>query len=206
MTDFVQLSYPRSGATLLRHVARYLLKLPALDDKYGIRNDPSGQYIKTHFLEIVFNDKLIVLVRNYNDALVSHYRRSSFPGVSLISGEDNTQHEKYYHPLDTYENWKHGKLLIYYEDLISDPYEVVRRLGEFIEADEERIEIAVERYDELKNQAQKLYKTFLGDTMTLDKGDDFHRDFLTEAGFVELKKIMMEIHPNLYKKYLAHYD
>jgi hypothetical protein len=93
-------------------------------------------------------DRLILLVRNWRDAIISfgwHHNRSVA--------------KRYTHSLQFYDDCEKPKLLVYYEDLMTEPEAEIRRLCNFLKIDTSRVDSFMKSYDTHKNTCvDKCYR------------------------------------------------
>ena len=134
-SENILLSYPRSGNHLVRFFIELLSEIPTYGCK-GNKNDieiyrnvfpekipfnisdfdKKDCYIKYHFppSQNIHSNKLILIVRNPKEVLLRHTNNKLRIKCSWDS------YETYYKNIDFYNNHKGKKLLLYYEDILTD--------------------------------------------------------------------------------------
>lgn len=147
-------SYPRSGNTWLRWMLHDVLFEPSdefvpvrtrIPDIHrglsGFSND-RARFIKTHFLYTSLYRKVVYLIRDPVDAMVSLYQRRDRVGSPQISFDDFVELEL--RGKGPYGSWdrhvdsylcgalpKESLLLVRYEEMIADPATALRNILEF---------------------------------------------------------------------------
>jgi hypothetical protein len=144
------ISYPRSGNTWLRYCVEYISEMPTIGylsaDASCFDRESIGKFagintqetdpilIKRHGFEPSFaveHDKIIVLVRDYQEVIIRHTRQAGFNAFqSSLQGKENSI--DYYSIIQQYDKWSGEKLLIYYEDLMMDLEFVLKRVSDFL--------------------------------------------------------------------------
>ena len=204
------LSYPRSGNTWLRYCIETLsgirtigylnsdLKDKGVLEKY--RNDQNVILIKRHETkEITKNDKLILIIRDYNEVLIRH------KGVShnIIKESGNTSPVNYLSLIEFYESFSGDKILIFYEDLITDTRSNIERVLSFLEitVTDETISSFFENIELHKTKSIDLY----GESKTKGRVDVRHSSILSKDKKDKNKNFLKEKYSDLYSKYLNRY-
>jgi len=174
--DTFLVSYPKSGNTWVRFLLanliypnetvefsniNRLLPAPGVSSKRFLRNLPRPRILKSHETFDVRFRKVIYLVRDPRDVVVSEYhfnlkKRYIEPDVTLdqfvkrfIAGETSSYGSWWEHTA----SWiaaRHGNpafLLVRYEDLLTDGIGETGKIAEFlgIQAGPERLQAAIER-------------------------------------------------------------
>lgn len=144
----ILLSYPRSGNHLVRFFIELLSEIPT----YGCKNnkkdieiyknefpekipfnisdyDEKDCYIKYHFSpsQNIHLNKLILIIRNPKELFV---RNGLFNDMNI---KKITNNEGFFKNIDFYNNHKGKKLLLYYEDIITNKENFINTLYEFLE-------------------------------------------------------------------------
>lgn len=148
----ILLSYPRSGNHLVRFFIELLSEIPTYGcngvkgDIEIYRNvfpekvpfnisefDKKDCYIKYHVPPSQNNNinKLILIIRNPREVLLRHNMRKRVSFLN-IKGEWDS-YETYFNNIDLYNNHKGKKLLLYYEDIITNKKEFVNTLYNFLD-------------------------------------------------------------------------
>jgi len=143
------ISYPRSG----NHLTRFFIELLSEIPTYGCKNnkndieiyknkfsekipfniskqfDKKNTYYKYHStpLKNIHPNKIILIIRNPKEVLLRHndYKLN-------INGKWDS-YESYFKNIDFYNNHKGKKLLLYYEDIITNKEEFINTLYNFLE-------------------------------------------------------------------------
>jgi hypothetical protein len=163
----ILLSYPRSGNHLVRFFIELLTELPTkgcignqkidkciyqnkfkIDIPFNINKnyDSSKCFTKFHFIDKLDNynnNLLIFIIRNPKEVLLRHnnfkYNEDSF--------------NKYFYDIDYYLDFKGNKLLLYYEDLITNKKEFIINLYNFLKNNynisEKKLQYVLDNIDEL---------------------------------------------------------
>ena len=138
----ILLSYPRSGNHLVRFFIELLSEIPT----YGCHGnkqdieiyknvfpekvpfnisdfDKKDCYIKYHSPPSQNINKLILIIRNPKEVLLRHdFYNLNFNGYN-----------GYFKNIDYYNNYKGKKLLLYYEDIITNKHEFINTLYDFLD-------------------------------------------------------------------------
>jgi hypothetical protein len=145
----VLLSYPRSGNHLCRFFIEFLSELPTygcngnLEDieiyknkfdvpvQFNIPNkfNKNNCYFKYHNPPYHINTKnLILIIRNPKEVLVRQCG-----GQKLNINNNWYSYESYFKSIDFYNNYKGKKLLLYYEDMITNKTEFINTIYDFLD-------------------------------------------------------------------------
>lgn len=119
----------------------------------------------TLFLRLIDKscNKLILILRNYKECLVSQNKYSArgfvFDVIKSVNEEYQDSFKSYITNLQYFENWENEstKLLIYYEDFVQYPEETISKIIEFF--DEEPIDLD-EFYKSYYEQIGKAYNSY----------------------------------------------
>ena len=192
------LSYPRSGQHLLKHM---LVKC-----RLNVYVSHEIQLYKEWPLKS--NDKLILLVRDFKECLVSHSYRSNNITVDkrMIDNMFGAKFAKEYRAMQYIENLvlfdvaQCSKIVIYYEDMLIHknhslfPF-VNRNFGDIIFEEASRLdwdkeaEICFNNYDGVKLSGGKL---------------KHHATRITDVPY--LTHLVKSMNPYIYNKYLTRYE
>lgn len=222
------ISYPRSANSFIRYAIEKLIKRPTLDCMG--RTDDLCETVtfkssvpvlrKEHYKRDIIKradiDKLILLVRNYKDVFISQNFR--FTSVNEMKAKEisYTFHmsdkkpfnslksffQEYYGLLEFYDNFKKDKMLLYYEDIISNNYEAIKKVINFLIPDN-NIEISPELITSIKKNAKDRYKRLDGYIKTDEK--KILHSILTVEQNVNMDKKFRDYNIQLYDKYLNRY-
>ena len=166
------ISYPRSGNTFLRYCIEYLSHRPTLDCRDGLNGSPiyanpmsnitinnfnpiirkehHWEYISNYLNE---NSRIIFVLRDYKDCLLSHSIRKTlkYKFEELIN--------KIFHYLDLlyrFDDYKHAKHLLYYEDFVENPSDSLRKIFDFLEVPVD-LDLFIKNFSYHKKKSLSLY-------------------------------------------------
>lgn len=144
------LSYPSSGNHWVRFIIEWFSGRPTIGcmeaagkDTPICKNSIDGNPLshvdinlypiafKSHEPEKIIDNgknKLITLVRNYKECIASRSDKESLKSNGLNVKEI----DRYIKIITTHQNFRHDKLLIYYEDLIDKPKKTISDLTKFL--------------------------------------------------------------------------
>jgi len=215
------LSYPRSGNTWVRYIIEFLSKRPTKgydnpdDIALGARTDIGVDLdsdliaIKSHREIPNKSDLLVLVIRDYHEAVVRHA-----PGglsseqmiqhfVSRTSGYKRGSKTDYIGIIQDYDSFRGEKLLLYYEDLMTDPKPEVQKLIEFMGISDEHLSSFFDNYDEHKGSSIKSYqdKSFTNGTDLKFHSSKFNTDCIES-----MTQHLKDNHLDIYSKYLTRYS
>jgi len=155
------------------------------------------------------NAGLILLLRNYKECIVRHTGSETLDPVRQQMQDaapvaDNTD---YIHILRFYDEYEGPRLLIYYEDLITNPRPELEKLLRFVGSFEDR---TLDKFmdDWQKNQARSI-KNYSSISYSATKGDAktlrFHSSKFSREELSELDNWVEQEHPGLFDRYLSRY-
>ena len=165
MKKNILLSYPRSGNHLCRFFIELLTELPT----YGVHGSKKDIPIYQNLFpkKIPFNIKedinsddcfhkyhiassldckiLILIIRNPREVLLSHN------GLNKLNINNNwASYNNYFKLIDFYNNFKGKKLLLYYEDIITQKRKFIYTLYNFLKIDNpKKKEYVIKNIDDL---------------------------------------------------------
>lgn len=161
----ILLSYPRSGNHLVRFFIELLSETPTFGCKGNKRDreiyknvfpeevpfnisdfDKKDCYIKYHGPpKNIRQNKLILIIRNPKEVLLGHnYYKLNIKGHWA-------SYETYFKNIDYYNNHKGEKLLLYYEDIITNRQNFINSLYDFLEVNN------IEKKKYVLSNIDKLY-------------------------------------------------
>jgi len=129
VTKYYSLSYPQSGATWLRYIARNLLNI---NKPYNEIDKDDAIYTKTHSLPMGGyntydkNKHLILVIKDFKECIPAHISTTQPTQKSII---------EYVHPLQKFYEWQKPKKIIYYQDLILNTKETIYDFANFLSID-----------------------------------------------------------------------
>lgn len=204
-------SYPRSGNTWVRYIIEEITALPTegyrQQDLYkkkqkNPRKKPHvGSICKkthllpnepNHFLNPMFQGA-ILLLRNPFYVLTRHLAPKS---------PESKDYDYYMSLISAYDKYAEPKLIISYENLISDPEEQIHRLIEFVldKPNTDALNAFLENIDDHKNKCLNFYNGSYGTSQTHDTG-------FISTNLEEIEEQQASFSPFLIEKYgsLTHY-
>lgn len=162
------LSYPRSGNTWMRYCLEYNTQRPTFHrQNYDPRNQPLGWLAgfevdctkppieKTHVLKVHDKnvDQLILLVRNPKEAI----KRAS--KIHDLTEHFIKKEALYFENIAIYDSWHPEKrLLIYYEDFITNPAETLQKVLAFLNEPPIRLAEFLDNYEFHQKKAMEIYR------------------------------------------------
>ena len=167
----ILLSYPRSGNHLVRFFIELLSEIPTYGCKGNKKDieiyknvfpekvpfnisdfDKKDCYIKYHgpLSKDICSNKLIFIVRNPKEVLLRH---NNFK--LNIKGKLDS-YETYFKNIDYYNNHKGKKILLYYEDIITNKQKFINTLYDFLDINNiEKKKYVLSNIDKLYNLSSK---------------------------------------------------
>lgn len=214
-------SYPRSGNHWTRYIIEYLSKRPTLgsgnkqwsttvDGPIFKRLNKSGFYInnedyiavKTHKLnhKMIMDNEILLIVRNYKEVMIRRF------GVKKsIDRELNQAFIDYMKLIELFDKSPNNKLLIYYEDLITNYEEVIPKMSDFFCLEKCRTKDFLSRYEFHRDECVKLYDN-LNKSHTKGKSIRYHSNKVDNMILKKYDNHVISNWPGLYKKYLGDYS
>ena len=202
------LSYPRSGNHLVRFFIELLSEIPTFGCKKNKKDieiyrnvfpekvpfniadyDSKDCYFKYHSppSENINLNKLIFIVRNPKEVLLRHNKYK----LKIKDGYEN-----YFENIDYYNNHKGKKLLLYYEDIITNKENFINILYEFLDVNNiEKKNYVISNIDKLYDLSSKgENRSWEGIT---SKGVDFYYKLIPKF----MKKEFDDYLNDKFKKY-----
>jgi len=183
------LTYPRSGNSA---IAKYIQILYPDRLTFGIRpsdrRDRSPKMVakaitrKAHFrkhIRLSELTKLIIVVRDYKECLMSHYKRSG--KRMTVSNYFCKNFPQYADNIVFYNECKSPKLLVYYEDLLRDTRTEMKRVIDFLEEKTDKLDDLIDNLDHYNEVQTKVYKKNTGSVFTGSNLGKKHADNLSPA-------------------------
>lgn len=217
------LSFPRSGNTWLRYCLEFLTQRPSLG-YYGLyypTQRPLGwsagfliDYCKAPIIkvhrpgEMILRhagntrspnpeiDNLILVLRNPKESFARRHHQS---WQSLLLNAGAYDPSSYFANIDFFETWpEHMRLLIYYEDLITDPRTILTRILTFLHQPLTRLDQFMDNYEEYKKTCLMLYRG------SISKGNDifFHSKKTSREYHRTLDDWIATAYPSIWDTYL----
>ena len=216
------ISFPRSSQHWMKSCVEILSGIPihSLYPNYGLQNPlniPLNRKQKpcfvTHFPDWIQGaptdkNRLFIVVRNYKECII---RRALSFGRPFSFAKDKSSFDLYADILKCYDGWDPDhRLLLYYEDIITQPNIEMRKLSQFLGGSEKRYQDFVTNYKTYQKRScdyyQKIQKS-RGGSMTRGKSTIYHSALLPQD---DILRFDQEIHDRLgqelFDKYLLRYE
>jgi hypothetical protein len=228
--NVVLLSYPRSGNTWTRYALEFLSKQPSLGTELNNTfNRPIGSMIdmgvdldedvivdKKHIIrsEDSRETPMILLLRNYKECILRHqcYKdnkelKDNWKNIfkkDLLEESREGYYLGYMKGVQCFDKWPAKKLLVYYEDLISDQHKTLKQILNFLEISDQHLDSFVKDLDVHKKISVSMYSYW---SPSRTKGDNakYHSSNISKDDKLEIDNMVKEKYPVLYKKYLTRY-
>lgn len=227
----ILLSYPRCGNTWTRCIIELLSNQPTFPNEIIFRNkiklhfDENIPYLihKEHSLSDPFNErrtaviedaevyhkcKLLFILRDYKELLI---RQKSSINDFLYNKNLEPHKFNYLNNLYEFDKWPADKkLLIYYEDLILNPFDTFRKILNFlsINVDEKCWDDFEENYEYYQKMSFDNYSETQNQGIlprVKNKDIHYHKKKLTKRKKEEMDNLIISKHSELYDKYLQKY-
>ncbi len=230
------LSYPISGNSWSRYCLEYITKRPTAYlypdyiQKIPFANGPLGYVFdvlqtdmtkdpiwKVHNRNDILRlktynpvrEKLIFIVRNPIEVLIRNHPglfnidKENFFSVSHIQNEFSV----YFDNIRIFDEWpSENKILIYYEDLISDIKSTLRKLCNFLNVDEAIINSFMEQYYSHVENELNLYNAQSRKTITKGNKAIYYSNSLSQEDLEKADINIRFVHPDLWEKYLKRFS
>ena len=203
--NYIIASFPRSGNHWVRYIVEWFSKRPTIGDgkrdlpiykKVGLKGI-SGKPIakKRHRIDESMHDKkLLLIVRNFmeNKDIIDH---------QTIDYEAHKYHlpDVYMGLIEQYDVWPEDKIILYYEDLMDDPFESIMSILEFFKIDSDNVLNFINDIDIHRHNMMSYYMSFMG----IRSRTELTEEAANRA--VEYKDYIINNYPELSKKYLSRY-
>ena len=206
------ISYSRSGTNWMRYIIEFLSG-KSTPGYARLVND--GNYIidRAHkgFFVIRKYSKVILLLRNYKECLIRH-SLSRWESSSSVKEflEDNTLGQPpswYIKNIRAFDNFKQEKLLVYYEDLVSESVFEAERIANFLDI---RNAAITDFKVNLNFHQQRSINYYSENQKSLTRGDSNNLKYHSQKNLTPAQKFGFDIYyetnyPDLYQKYLSRY-
>jgi len=216
----ILLSYPRSGNSWIRYCVEAITKKPTYGytkSKAPLEN-PIGSNIPTLGVDLKVDpillkrhetfstkrvDKLILVIRNYKEVIVRHHEGTKITLATLQrSCSSNKTSRNYVDVIRYFDDFKGEKLLVYYEDFITDVECELRKIAEFLGEGVDNIDEFVNKLDGHKKKSLTLYRP----SITKGKNVIHHSNKLTKGLKSSWDKFLRNKCGDLFEKYLIRYE
>jgi hypothetical protein len=153
-------------------------------------------------------NKLVFLTRNYKEIFPRRVRiRSNSDDWNSALRTSRFILYDYMRKIAFFDKWDpENSMLIYYEDLISNPEEIITKLAEFLDVPSQRLSSYLENQKELRKKSFDYYaaKVPTG-TVTTGNETKFHSLTLEKEIIGRIDSIIHSLNPRLAEKYLSRY-
>lgn len=194
------LSYPRSGSHLCRFFIELLTEEPTIS-KFSKRDTPiyKNRFDKEipfnindnfneancyHFYHSLKNcknkidnsynmidNKLIIIVRNPREVLIRHCGKSRIK-YKLWDGYD-----EYFNIIDQFKDFKGKKLLLFYEDMLTDKVKFITQLSHFLQVNNnKKIQYVLNNLEDLYNLSLNGKKRYWGGNKSNSELKHYYKD------------------------------
>lgn len=141
-----------------------------------------------------------MIVRNYFESMISIHK-----DIQTVQKIIQKSKSYYFDILQLYDSWNSNKrLLIYYEDLIQDFENQMKKMLSFLEIDDNNLQSFMENYENLSEQCLHAYTITFG----LGSGGKdllFHSKNIPRTQLKKIEVIIKRQFPDLWHKYLTRY-
>ena len=218
------LSYPRSGNTWTRYIIEAVTKrqsagyggkhdkaLAKRTEIKGVDSDLAPVVYKSHkYHNNEECDGIICIVRDYKECAIRH---------GIAEPGNRTREEKIKRKFDTgfrgrqpdvdyidvlmsFDEFEKPKLLVYYEDLLTQPKVEIERIAKFLGANTEDVDEFMDNYDTHVQKGVKAYHD-----KSYSKGNDlkYHQKKASAEICEYMTSTLEEKFPELFDKYLSRY-
>jgi len=213
------ISYPRSGNHWVRFIIEWFSGKPtnglSLNDPPIYKSIPNKNilsHVKTNDFIIHKShgtpnqaNKLILILRNPKECIYRHKKKI-----------DKKNIDDYMSLIKFYDNHKKMKLLVYYEDLILSPKDVITDITKFLEIyNEKKMNNFMENYDFLFKESIKVYdnswktKNIFGSKLRVSETNGekiiYHSNKINKKELDQFKLHIENKYKNI-KKYISKYE
>ena len=146
-------------------------------------------------------DLLIFLIRNPTELMARVLY--SKDGARLFNRSWCTRLKDYVDALDLFHHWgSHKKLLIYYEDFINNPEDVMHKVAQFLGDPEDKFDDFFAHYTEHKKRGIKFYEHNGG---SQSQGNDllYHSRKMPSAIRIKIDQFIKTAYTELWETYLV---
>lgn len=204
MAKWASISYPRSGATWIQYFVCTCLGRPDLAtaiENIDIKNSP---FIKAHSIHhkwFGLLDGIILCIRNYKECIPRHCKNEPEPLIHHFKKSlDPENWPSYIHPLQVYDSYKGRKCIIYYEDLIDNPYATSMQIANLFHLDTTEMSANFE-----KHWNRSIDKYYDG-SQTKGKQVLHHSALLAPDEGEKWDRMIKRKYPQLFSNYLKRYE
>jgi len=202
-------SFQRSGTNWTRYVIEFLTKRRTPGHPKLVE---TGRFVIDRAHEgyaVMHKHKRVILVlRDYKECIIRDRGREFDSARSVEAFLRNSDGvEQYCKNIEAFDRHRGDKLLIYYDNLLTNPELEIKKIAAFFDAPQERFEELLERLDYHKKQSIAFYelnkKSITGGAQSKLKWHAAQK--LDDAGQAAFDSYFEKRLKNLYKKYLSRY-
>jgi len=160
--DVAILAPEKSGSHLVRGIIEYLTQANTLDARGTPINNSAHHIFETKYTDYVASlshhaitvdqrmreKSLVLLIRNPVESIASNLKLGGNVSPSRINRK---WHNSVLPMVSLFQQWHNPKMLIFYEDLLSNPEIEIKRLGDFFKVTPYRVNELISRYDIINN-------------------------------------------------------
>ncbi len=212
-------SYPRSGNTWLRYCLENLIDYPSIS--YNILNGSEINSIANLPLVNSKNKKIGIIKshwyfgiqdsldkwQNISDPTIILLIRSPFEAIFRHTRVLNESNAEFYFDIikDFDKSIITKKIVVYYEDLISNPKIFFTKLLRELNQTDEKLDLFLQNYEEHKKKCIILYEKYVAGSESKGKDLDYHKKNYPTIDLINFSKIIKQSYPKETKKYLQRY-
>jgi len=218
------LTHPRSGTKWFKYCLiyganRFFLSGNNLWHNYGEEIDYSKPLITWSHNPKSFlrfqpkRDKLILLIRNYRECIIRRFGAKKINRIirEINEGGYNGHNSPncYFEILSFFDQWpEENRLLIYYEDFMKKPKEILANALAFIGDDPAILEEFFENFDEHKAKSLAWRNSRSAHLRPVSNGKDltYHTRRISKKNAKLFDNAVKERYPDLWKRYLTRYE
>lgn len=225
--------FPRSGNNLIRYSIEFLTKRPTVGTPKLVPQNKDTEILdRSHNPEAklphVLGDskqgeevKILLLLRNYKECIIRHASNlyTFFKADNLLNIKQFLNNKcwpsefsspslkkSYCNTLRTYHNYKHKKLLIYYEDLIKDYERELKKILVFFNINKDLKEDLNLFFKNKEYHFKESIKNYAYNSITKGKNEIYHSKNLNKEQLIIYDREIFEcIGKKIYNKYLLRY-
>lgn len=207
-------SYSRSGTNWIRYIIEYISGCPT-PGQFRLHNGSDFMIDRAHQAYPIMHKhgSVILVIRDYRECLLRHNTElwNETGDVRSFLEDDSVKQPAnwYIKNIQTFEEFTGRKLLLYYEDLISNSEEAVRELSRFLEMDQDRTNEFVATIETRSAESVGAYVSGGHKSSTSSNLNDFRyhaRKHLTPEQMVEFDEYYKREYPAIFHKYLTRYS
>ncbi|MFO7678643.1 MAG: sulfotransferase domain-containing protein [Chloroflexota bacterium] len=205
-------SYSRSGTNWIRYTLEYISQRPTPGQ---VRLYYGSNYVidRAHQAYPVMDkyQNVVLIIRNYRECLLRNLEevwQSNPNTVAFLENIEVFQQPGWYiKNIEAFDQFQGSKMLLYYEDLMTESDSSIRKLAGFIGLDKDRTEDYIANIETRKAESVEAYKRRGHESQTAGKQTNYHtKDKLTDEQAREFDEYYRSHYPELFEKYLKRYE